>query len=68
MNPEGPLVAQSNILPEFNFQTVGSKGVRVNLPQKNQIASGVFVRNASAIVKHCVKYVLGVNDVIEHVN
>ena len=26
MNPEGPLVPQSNILPEFNPQMVGRKG------------------------------------------
>ena len=49
MNPEGPAVPQSNVLPEFNPQTVGSKGVRINLPQKKDpIASGVFSHNASA--------------------
>ena len=49
MNPKGQLVPQSNIQPEFNPQTVGSKGVRINLPRKKiPIASGVFQRNASA--------------------
>ena len=48
MNPEGPLVPQSNIHPEFNTHAVGSKGVRINSPQKNDpIASGVFSLNAS---------------------
>ena len=34
MNPEGPLVLQSNIQIEFNNQIVGLKGVWINSPQK----------------------------------
>ena len=49
MNPKGWLVPQSNIQPEFNAQTVGSKGVQITSPQKNPIASRFFSRNAS----HC---------------
>ena len=49
MNPEGPLVPQSNIHPEFNPQTVGSKGVQIDLPQKKiRLPPDFFSRNASA--------------------
>ena len=48
MNPKGPLVPQSNILLEFNTQTVGSKGVRNNASQKEIRLPPDFSRNAFA--------------------
>ena len=49
MNLKGPIVPQSNIIPEFNPQTVGSKRVQINLPRKKiGLPPDFFSRNASA--------------------
>ena len=66
MNPKGPAVTQPLVLTEFNSQTVGSKGVRINSPQKNLIASGAFY-TVVQVTKHRLKYGLRANDEIEGV-
>jgi len=48
MNPEGPDVLQSNILPELNPQTTRSKGVRINLPQKRSDCLQRFLPSSSS--------------------
>ena len=48
MYPEDLPVPQSNIQPGFDTQTVGSKGVRINLSRKKiRLPQEFFSRNAS---------------------
>ena len=53
MNPKGPFVPQSNIQPEFNTQTVGSKGVQINSPQKEKLPTEFF-HGMHLLAKHSV--------------
>ena len=56
MNPKGPFVLHSNILPGFNTQVVGSKGVQINSPQKSIRLPPEFFHATLLLAKHCMKY------------
>ena len=55
MNPEGLLVPQSTIHPEFNPQTVRSKGVRINSPRKKFGLPPEFFHGMLLLAKHSVE-------------
>ena len=55
MDREDPLVPQSNIHPEFNPQTVGSKGDQINSPRKKIRLPLEFFHAMLLLAKHFVK-------------